>query len=169
MTLKTVFPTRIGLKWFVLGVGLLGASLGLIGMQFVRYDWPLRSNLSWRGRVQADRFSLPRTGVIQDQETWDIVWKEWCGGQTKQEVDFRSEMIFFNKGSCSWNTLSFAGFPGRDQPFTTNLRGEVNMSLMTTLIAGPGFNCYLLKTKRFTVTSINGEPATIIDLRSPAK
>lgn len=169
MTLKTVCPKRISLKWFVLAVGLIGAGLGLVGMRFVRHDWPLNSNVIWHGSVQSDRYSLPWKGVIRDQETWDIVREEWCGGQTKQGVDFRSEMIFFIKGTCCGNLMSFSDFPGSGTPFTTNLRGEVNIRLITTLMAGPGFNCFLVKTKRFPVTSINGEPATIIDLSSPAK
>jgi hypothetical protein len=168
-TLKTVVPKRIGLKWFVLAVGLLGAGIGFVGMRLMRHAWPLNSNLSWCGRVPSDRFSLPQTGVIQDQETWDIVWDEWCGGQTKPVVDFRSEMIFFNKGYCSGNSMYIGGINKKELPFSTNLRGEVNIHLMTTLLSGPGFNCYLVKTKRFRVTSINGEPVTIIDLRSPRK
>jgi hypothetical protein len=69
MTLKTVFPKRICLKWFVLAVGLLGAGLGLVGMRFVRQDRPLNSSLSRQGSVQSDRIGLPWMGVIRDQET----------------------------------------------------------------------------------------------------
>ena len=146
----------------VLLCGILGTGLGIIGRKLNSREIPVRISATWHGKVELDRFDLPRAGIVEETKTFEIIWKEWCAGAVPK-VDFESDIVFFLKGNGSGNRIVLGGI---EPPFEARANGVVKINGGMTMVKSAGFNCLLIRTRKIYVATINGEPATTIDLRN---
>lgn len=131
-------------KWFTL-VGLWLTTVSVAGGQ-ERKPVPVRE--TWAGKVADVRLIrlAPESGVITDPQTWQRLWTGWRLGRAPQ-VDFSKHVVLIGT-AMGPNNVIFRPSIGP--------AGDVNFTVGSTKVAGPGFGYTMQSIDRAGVNTVNG-------------
>jgi hypothetical protein len=90
----------------------------------------------------------PASGYIADEKSWAKLWKAWRGNEELPEVDFDKQLVLIGIAKCARN--------GMNLRYKLDDKGNLEVSVFQTEIAGPGFNYQIVVVDRTGVKTING-------------
>jgi len=113
----------------------------------------------WGGVVKDNgvKQALPGSGVVGDLDAWDLVWKathpEDAEGISPPAVDFETDMVLIG-------TVPGPNKVSRVEKLTLDEKGNVDVKVGGTEMAGPGFGFVFLRVGREGIKSVNGKVLT---------
>jgi len=132
----------------VLLVALAGLAPGQIDD---KKGTPVKPTREWTGLVrdEAREKDRPKGSVVTEARALEALWKAWRLEDKLPAIDFAKEFVL----------VSTAGGPNRPR-VTARLdeKGNLQVSVVATLIGGPGFGYSIAVFQRKGITSVNGRP-----------
>ena len=90
----------------------------------------------------------PASGYIANEKSWAKLWKAWRGNEEVPKVDFDKQLVLVGTVKCARN--------GMNVRYKLDDKGNLEVTVMQTDIAGPGFNYQIVVVDRNGVKTING-------------
>jgi len=138
-----------------IGIGIVLVISGILANGASATDPPDAANTGkpvlWKGVIKEDslRGLAPKEGYVADQQTWAKVWMAWRPGEQFPKVDFPKEIVLVATVPGPNRTM---GKPTKDE------KGNVEFTVASTKMAGPGFGYLMAKISTEGVKTIHGKP-----------
>jgi hypothetical protein len=111
---------------------------------------PIKPSQTWRGKNGDNDASklAPKNGFLTDQKAFEDLWTGWKLKDKAPTLDFEKNIVVV--------TLSTGG-PNVPNASFTLTNGDVKVTAISTLIAGPGFGYSIDVLSRDGIKSIQGK------------